>query len=178
MGALGSQVGFVLQETVLFRGAIRENIACGRPGATDEEVIAAAKLGNADEFINGMPHVYDTVVRERGGTLLGGQRQHVWIARAVIRNSPIMILNQPTAALDTEPERPVIRGSRAAHEGPYVIMIAHRVSTPRDANKILLLKDGVVAEEGANDELTGRSGVYVELHGSQYDTSPTSANAN
>jgi subfamily B ATP-binding cassette protein MsbA len=98
LDALRTQVGFVLQETVLFRGTIRENIAYGRPGANDEEIIAAAKVANADEFISRMSHGYDTVVGERGDTLSGGQRQRLGIARTVIRNSPIMILDETTAA--------------------------------------------------------------------------------
>jgi ABC-type multidrug transport system fused ATPase/permease subunit len=177
LAALRSQVGFVLQETVLFRGTIRENIAYGRPGATDEEIIAAAKLANADEFITRMPHGYDSVVGERGDTLSGGQRQRIGIARAVIRNSPIMILDEPTAALDTESERLVIEGLERLMKGRTVIMIAHRLSTLRDADKIIVLKDGVVAEEGTNDELIARGGVYAELHRAQYDTSPTPASA-
>ena len=172
LAALRSQVGFVLQETVLFRGTIRENIAYGRPGATDEEIIAAAKLANADEFISRMPHGYDTVVGERGDTLSGGQRQRIGIARAVIRNSPIMILDEPTAALDTESERLVVEGLERLMKGRTVIMIAHRLSTLRDADKIIVIKDGVVAEEGTNDELIARGGVYAELHRIQYDTSP------
>jgi subfamily B ATP-binding cassette protein MsbA len=177
LAALRSQVGFVLQETVLFRGTIRENIAYGRPGATDEEIIAAAKLANADEFITRMPHGYDSVVGERGDTLSGGQRQRIGIARAVIRNSPIMILDEPTAALDTESERLVIEGLERLMKGRTVIMIAHRLSTLRDADKIVVLKDGVVAEEGTNDELIARGGVYAALHRAQYDTSPTPASA-
>ena len=172
LAALRAQVGFVLQETVLFRGTIRENIAYGRPGASEAEVIAAAKLANADEFISRMPHGYDSVVGERGDTLSGGQRQRIGIARAVIRNSPIMILDEPTAALDTESERLVIEGLQALMKGRTVIMIAHRLSTIRDADKIIVLKDGVVAEEGTNDELIARGGVYAELHRIQYDTSP------
>jgi ABC-type multidrug transport system fused ATPase/permease subunit len=172
LAALRAQVGFVLQETVLFRGTIRENIAYGRPGASDEEVIAAAKLANADEFISRMPHGYDSVVGERGDTLSGGQRQRIGIARAVIRNSPIMILDEPTAALDTESERLVIEGLQRLMKGRTVIMIAHRLSTIRDADKIIVLKDGVVAEEGTHDELIARGGVYAELHRIQYDTSP------
>ena len=170
LAALRAQVGFVLQETVLFRGTIRENIAYGRPGASDEEVIAAAKLANADEFISRMPHGYDSVVGERGDTLSGGQRQRIGIARAVIRNSPIMILDEPTAALDTESERLVIEGLERLMKGRTVIMIAHRLSTVRDADKIIVLKDGVVAEEGTNDELIARGGVYAELHRIQYET--------
>jgi len=175
LAALRAQVGFVLQETVLFRGTIRENIAYGRPGATDDEVIAAAKIANADEFINRMPHGYDTVVGERGDTLSGGQRQRIGIARAVIRNSPIMILDEPTAALDTESERLVVEGLQRLMKGRTVIMIAHRLSTIRDANKIIVIKDGVVAEEGTNDELIARGGVYAELHRIQYETPPAPA---
>ncbi len=175
LAALRSQVGFVLQETVLFRGTIRENIAYGRPGATDDEIIAAAKIANADEFISRMPHGYDSVVGERGDTLSGGQRQRIGIARAVIRNSPIMILDEPTAALDTESERLVVEGLQRLMKGRTVIMIAHRLSTIRDADKIIVIKDGVVAEEGTNDELIARGGVYAELHRIQYETSPAPA---
>jgi subfamily B ATP-binding cassette protein MsbA len=175
LAALRSQIGFVLQETVLFRGTIRENIGYGRPGATDDEIVAAAKLANADEFISRMPHGYDSVVGERGDTLSGGQRQRIGIARAVIRNSPIMILDEPTAALDTESERLVIEGLQRLMKGRTVIMIAHRLSTIRDADKIIVLKDGVVAEEGTNDELIARGGVYAELHRIQFETPPSTA---
>jgi ABC-type multidrug transport system fused ATPase/permease subunit len=116
-------------------------------------------------------------VGERGDTLSGGQRQRIGIARAVIRNSPIMILDEPTAALDTESERLVIEGLERLMKGRTVIMIAHRLSTLRDADKIIVLKDGRVAEEGTNDELIARGGVYAALHRAQYDTSPTPANA-
>jgi ABC-type multidrug transport system fused ATPase/permease subunit len=177
LAALRTQVGFVLQETVLFRGTIRENIAYGRPGATDEEIIAAAKIANADEFISRMPHGYDTVVGERGDTLSGGQRQRIGIARAVIRNSPIMILDEPTAALDTESERLVIEGLRQLMKGRTVIMIAHRLSTISQADKIVVLKDGVVAEEGSHSELLARNGVYAELHRIQYEPASASADA-
>ena len=178
LDALRAQVGFVLQETVLFRGTIRENIAYGRPGANDEEIIAAAKVANADEFISRMPHGYDTVVGERGDTLSGGQRQRIGIARAVIRNSPIMILDEPTAALDTESEHLVIDGLRELMKGRTVIMIAHRLSTTSEADKIVVLKDGVVAEEGSHSELLALGGVYAELHRIQYEaTGAVPANA-
>jgi len=174
LDALRTQVGFVLQETVLFRGTIRENIAYGRPGATDDEIVNAAKVANADEFIGRMPHGYDTVVGERGDTLSGGQRQRIGIARAVIRNSPIMILDEPTAALDTESERLVIEGLRQLVKGRTVIMIAHRLSTISEADKIVVLKDGVVAEEGSHGELLSLNGVYAELHRIQYETTGAS----
>jgi subfamily B ATP-binding cassette protein MsbA len=163
LSALRAQVGFVLQETVLFRGTIRENIAYGRPGASDDEIVAAAKIANADEFISRMPHGYDTMVGERGDTLSGGQRQRIGIARAVVRNSPIMILDEPTAALDPESEALVIEALRRLMQGRTVIMIAHRLSTIRDADKIIVLKDGVVAEQGSNDELIAQGGIYAEL---------------
>ncbi|EKS33230.1 ABC transporter ATP-binding protein [Afipia clevelandensis] len=172
LAALREQIGFVLQETVLFRGTIRENIAYGRPGATDEEIIAAAKVANADEFISRMPNGYDSLVGERGDTLSGGQRQRIGIARAVIRNSPIMILDEPTAALDTESEHLVIEGLRRLMAGRTVIMIAHRLSTIRNADKIIVLKDGIVAEEGTNDELIALGGVYAELHRIQNKPAP------
>ncbi len=172
LASLRSKVGFVLQETVLFRGSIRENIAYGRPGASDDEVVAAARLANAHEFISRMPHGYDSPVGERGDTLSGGQRQRIGIARAVLRNSPIMILDEPTAALDTESEKLVIEGLERLMKGRTVIMIAHRLSTLRDADKIIVLKDGVVAEEGTNDELVARGGVYAELHRIQFETPP------
>ena len=119
----------------------------------EEEIIAAAKLANAHEFITAMPHGYDTMVGERGDTLSGGQRQRIGIARAVIRNTPILILDEPTAALDTESERLVIEALERLMKGRTVITIAHRLSTIRDADKIIVLKDGVVAEEGTHDEL-------------------------
>ena len=127
---------------MLFRGTIRDNIAYGRPGiATEEEIVAAAKLANADEFIAKMPQGYDTVVGERGDTLSGGQRQRIGIARAVIRNNPILILDEPTAALDTESERLVIEGLERLMKGRTVITIAHRLSTIRDADNILVLPE-------------------------------------
>jgi subfamily B ATP-binding cassette protein MsbA len=167
---LRREVGFVLQETVLFQGTIRDNIAYGRPNATEEDIIAAAKLANADEFIVKMPHGYDSVVGERGDTLSGGQRQRIGIARALIRKSPILILDEPTAALDTESERLVIEGLERLMKGRTVIMIAHRLSTIRDADKIIVLKDGVVAEQGSHDELMKQNGVYAELYHIQYGT--------
>jgi ABC-type multidrug transport system fused ATPase/permease subunit len=166
---LRSQIGFVLQDTVLFRGTIRDNIAYGRPGATQKEIEEAAQLANADEFISRMPHGYDTVVGERGLTLSGGQRQRIGIARAVIRNTPILILDEPTAALDTESERLVIEALERLMKGRTVITIAHRLSTIRDADKIIVLKAGVVAEQGTHEELLALGGVYAELHRVQVD---------
>lgn len=167
--SLRAQIGYVLQDTVLFRGTIRENIAYGRPDATQEEIEQAAKLANADEFIARMPHGYDTLVGERGLTLSGGQRQRIGIARAIIRNSPILILDEPTAALDTESERLVIEALERLMKGRTVITIAHRLSTIRDADKIIVLKDHVIAEQGTHKELLDRGGIYSELYRIQLD---------
>lgn len=165
--ALRRQIGFVLQDTALFHGTIRENIAYGRPNATDAEIAEAARLANADEFISRMAHGYDTMVGERGMTLSGGQRQRIGIARAVIRDAPILILDEPTAALDTESEKLVMDALQKLMKGRTVITIAHRLSTIRDADKIIVVKGGVVAEEGSHDELVARGGVYAELYRTQ-----------
>jgi ABC-type multidrug transport system fused ATPase/permease subunit len=170
--SLRNQIGFVLQDTVLFQGTIRENIAYGRPDATLEEIEAAATMANADEFIARMPHGYDSVVGERGLTLSGGQRQRIGIARAIIRNSPILILDEPTAALDTESERLVIEALERLMKGRTVITIAHRLSTIRDADKIVVLKGGVVAEQGTHEELLVRGGIYSELYHIQINPEP------
>jgi ABC-type multidrug transport system fused ATPase/permease subunit len=169
LAMLRSQIGYVLQDTVLFHGTIRENIAYGRRDATEDEIIAAAKLANAHDFIASMPHGYDTVVGERGLTLSGGQRQRIGIARTVIRNSPILILDEPTAALDTESERLVIEGLERLMKGRTVVTIAHRLSTIRDADKIIVLDGGIVAEQGTESELLARNGLYAELHRIQFD---------
>jgi subfamily B ATP-binding cassette protein MsbA len=173
--SLRKQIGFVLQDTVLFHGTIKSNIAYGRTGATDAEIIEAAKLANAHDFISAMPHGYDTLVGERGLTVSGGQRQRIGIARAIIRNSPILILDEPTAALDTESERLVMEGLSKLMKGRTVITIAHRLSTIRDSNKIIVLDRGVVAEQGTHDELLALKGIYSELHRIQYENTPSGA---
>src|ERR1700754_469252 len=177
VAALRNQIAFVLQDTVLFRGTVRENIAYGRPDATDEEITAAASIANAHDFINKMPLGYDSMVGERGETLSGGQRQRIAIARAVIRNSPILVMDEPTAALDTESERLVVEALRRVMKGRTVIMIAHRLSTLLDADKIIVLKDGVVAEEGTHEVLIARGGVFSELHRIQYQATRRFADA-
>jgi ABC-type multidrug transport system fused ATPase/permease subunit len=177
LDGLRKHIGFVLQDTVLFRGTVRDNIAYGHPGATEDEIIQAAKLANADEFIVRMPHGYDSPVGERGLTLSGGQRQRIGIARALIRNNPILILDEPTAALDTESEKLVIEALERLMKGRTVITIAHRLSTIRDADKIIVLKGGVVAEEGTHDQLLALNGVYAELHRIQYEEASTKAGA-
>jgi ABC-type multidrug transport system fused ATPase/permease subunit len=167
--SLRDKIGYVLQDTVLFRGTIQENIAFGRPAATREEVIEAAKLANADEFIMKMPHGYETMVGERGSTLSGGQRQRIGIARVMVRNSPILLLDEPTAALDSESEKLVIDALEKLMKGRTVIAIAHRLSTIRDANQIVVISGGVVAENGTHEELMAVKGIYAALHRTQFD---------
>jgi subfamily B ATP-binding cassette protein MsbA len=174
---LRDQIGYVLQDTILFRGTIFENIAFGRPEATREEVIAAAKLANADDFISAMPLGYDTLVGERGSTLSGGQRQRLGIARVMVRNSPILLLDEPTAALDSEAERLVIEALERLMKGRTVIMIAHRLSTIRDADQIVVLSAGVVAEHGTHDQLIALDGIYAALHRTQFDSASTKVQA-
>ena len=169
---LREQIGFVLQETVLFAGSIRDNIAYGRPDASPGEIIEAAGMANANEFIMQMPHGYDSLVGERGLTLSGGQRQRIGIARAIIRNAPILILDEPTAALDTESEKSVMEALEHLMKGRTVITIAHRLSTIRDADKIVVLKGGYIAEEGTHDELIRQNKIYAELYQIQAGTRP------
>ncbi len=163
------QIGYVLQDTVLFRGTVADNIAFGRTGATREQVIDAAKAANADEFIQQMSSGYDTMVGEGAQLLSGGQRQRIGIARVMLRDSPILLLDEPTAALDSESERTVIEALERLMEKRTVIVIAHRLSTIRDADLIVVLKDGIVAEQGSHDELIARGGLYAELHRTQFN---------
>jgi ABC-type multidrug transport system fused ATPase/permease subunit len=167
--SLRLQIGYVLQDTVLFRGTILENIAFGRPDATRDDIVEAARLANADEFISRMPHGYDTMVGERGLTLSGGQRQRIGIARVIVRKNPILLLDEPTAALDTESEKLVIEALERLMKGRTVITIAHRLSTIRDAGQIVVIASGMVAESGTHDELIARNGVYAGLHRAQFE---------
>jgi subfamily B ATP-binding cassette protein MsbA len=169
---LRAQIGFVLQETVLFAGTIRDNIAYGRPEATPLEIIEAAKMANAHEFIQQMPHGYESLVGERGMTLSGGQRQRIGIARAIVRNAPILILDEPTAALDTESEKLVMEALEVLMKGRTVITIAHRLSTIRNADKIVVLKNGFIAEEGTHDQLISRNEIYAGLYRIQSGATP------
>jgi subfamily B ATP-binding cassette protein MsbA len=173
--ALRDQIGFVLQDPLLFRGTVRENIAYGRPDALDEEIVEAARLANAHDFIVQMPQGYDTQVGEKGVTLSGGEQQRIEIARALVRNAPILILDEPTAALDSESEEIVLEALHRLMEGRTVITIAHRLSTIRDADKIIVLKDGRVAEQGKHDELLALGGVYSKLYRIQAGAGPVAA---
>ena len=170
---LRRQIGYVLQDTVLFRGTVRDNIAFGRMSATHDEVVTAAKLANAHDFISDLPQGYDSAVGERGATLSGGQRQRIGIARALINDSPILILDEPTAALDAQSEHLVMLALQRLMADRTVLTIAHRLSTIRDADKIIVLEEGRVVEQGTHDELLQRNGTFAQLHRIQYEDGRT-----
>jgi len=160
---LRRQFAIVPQESVLFARSVRDNIAYGRPEASEEEILAAAVAANAHEFIVRLPHGYDTVVGERGSTLSGGQRQRIAIARALLRDAPILILDEPTAALDAESEELVMSALERLMAGHTTFVIAHRLSTIRNADQIVVLERGGVVEQGRHEELLRRNGVYARL---------------
>lgn len=166
--SLRHQMSFVLQETVLFHAPLWQNIAYGKPGATRSEIIKAGELANAAEFIEKLPDGYDTVLGERGMTLSGGQRQRIAIARAVIRNTPILILDEPTSGLDSVSEKLVFEALDRLMEGKTVVVIAHRLSTIQRADVIFVVKVGEIVEHGKHEELMKLNGVYAELHNLQF----------
>ncbi len=166
--SLRQQMSFVLQETLLFHGTIWNNIAYGKPEASREEILKAAELSNAKEFIDKMPEGYDTVLGERGVTLSGGQRQRIAIARAIIRNTPILLLDEPSSGLDAASEKLVFDALDRLMEGKTSIVIAHRLSTIRRADIIFVVQDGVIVESGKHEDLMAAGGLYAELHAIQF----------
>jgi subfamily B ATP-binding cassette protein MsbA len=166
--SLREQISFVLQDTLLFRATVAENIAYGKPNAAREEIVRAARLANADEFIDRMDDGYDTMVGERGVTLSGGQRQRITIARAIIRDSPILILDEPSAGLDAESEKLVFDALGHLMEGKTSIVIAHRLATVRRADVIFVIDGGSVVEQGTHEELIAQGGLYSRLYELQF----------
>ena len=168
MKSLRQQISFVLQETLLFHAPIWENIAYGRPEANRDEIIQAAKLANAHEFIEKMPEGYDTMIGERGVTLSGGQRQRIAIARAIVRDTPILVLDEPTSGLDAASEEAVFEALNKLMEGKTSIVIAHHLATVRRAKIIFVVKDNNIVERGTHDELLAAGGLYAELYEIQF----------
>jgi subfamily B ATP-binding cassette protein MsbA len=175
MKSLRRQMSFVLQETLLFRAPVWQNIAYGKPEATREEILRAAKLANADEFISRMPQQYDTMVGEKGVTLSGGQRQRIAIARAVIRNSPILILDEPTSGLDAASEELVFEALGRLMEGRTTIVIAHRLATIRRADVIFVIDRGTIVERGTYEQLLAAGGLFAKLHEIQFRSQSVSS---
>jgi ATP-binding cassette, subfamily B, bacterial len=168
--SIRDQVSFVLQETVLFHATVWRNIAYGKPDASREEILRASQLANAHEFIEKMPEGYDTMIGERGVTLSGGQRQRIAIARAVIRNSPILILDEPSSGLDAASEQLVFEALDRLMSGKTSIVIAHRLATIQRADKIYVVKDGTIVESGTHADLLKENGLYAELHQIQFQS--------
>jgi ABC-type multidrug transport system fused ATPase/permease subunit len=166
---LRRQMALVPQDVILFGGSIKENIAYGKPSATDEEIIAAAKNANAHEFVSKFPEQYETIVGERGIKLSGGQRQRIAIARAILKNPAILILDEATSSLDSESEQLVQEALENLMKGRTSFVIAHRLSTIRNADKIVLIDRGIVSEAGTHTELMSHNGLYRKLNEMQFE---------
>lgn len=163
LGQLRESIGLVSQDVFLFHGTVRENIAYGRRDASDEEIVAAAKIAEAHGFVEALPQGYDTVVGERGQKLSGGQRQRISIARAVLKDPPVLVLDEATSSVDNETEAAIQRSLARIAVGRTTIIIAHRLSTVRHADRIYVLDRGRVAESGRHDELVSMNGLYAGL---------------
>jgi len=167
-GELRRLFGMVLQDTWLFNGSIKENIAYGREGSTFEDVVAAAKAAHADHFIRALPEGYDTLLNEEASNISQGEKQLLTIARAILADNPILILDEATSSVDTRTEAYIQKAMKELMKGRTSFVIAHRLSTIRDAESILVMKDGSIIEMGRHDELLARGGFYADLYNSQF----------
>ena len=170
-------IGSVMQEAILFNDTIEENIRYGMPDATKEQVVAAAKLANAHDFIMSQPEGYDRLCGEKGFALSGGERQRVAIARAMLRNPPILVLDEATSALDTVTEKQVQEAIEKLMENRTVLAIAHRLSTIQNADMILVMKDGRIVERGTHSSLYAANGIYRRLCDMQHSKTTTNENS-
>ena len=162
--SLRSQIGMVQQDVYLFAGTIRDNIAYGKPGASMEEIIEAAKRANIHDFIRELPDGYDTYVGERGARLSGGQKQRISIARVFLKNPPILILDEATSALDNESERWIQQSLEELSRDRTTITIAHRLSTIRGADEIIVITEDGIAERGTHESLLSKGGLYAHYY--------------
>ena len=168
--SLRASYGMVLQETWLRSGTIRENIAYGRPDATEDEIIAAAREAHAHSFIMRLPDGYDTIISEDGGNISQGQKQLLCIARVMLTHPPMLILDEATSSIDTRTEQRIQRAFAQLMQGRTSFIVAHRLSTIREADQILVMRAGHIIEQGRHEELLAKGGFYAELYNSQFAT--------
>jgi subfamily B ATP-binding cassette protein MsbA len=166
--SLRDQIGLVTQQTILFNDTVRNNIAYGNMKSTDQEIMEAAKAANAHDFIQRLPQGYNTIIGEQGVKLSGGERQRISIARALLKNAPILILDEATSSLDSDSETEVQRALEEVMKGRTVFVIAHRLSTIRNTHRIVVLSEGQIAEEGSHDELMALDGEYRRVYDLQF----------